>query len=236
MAEISQVLGCCKLRLNSMEVLKQYFANQTRLDKGTRDCVVEILDAIQVNILKYVPLYCCQSLRLVVQQTYTPTPSFYDAAELHAVLKNIIQFMQSGLQVDVAKRLVLPFRHSVVRLLLVILLDSQARSRTISTMDYARVNREFGLIMGLLPCATQNALDSQTEKMLLTTIGMLKMSTDQLFHKIAGISAAELAEMKRPKSVLDMSESDILVRVLNLRRYCDDRAHRMLHTLKKSVQ
>lgn len=46
MAEISQVLGCCKLRLNSMEVLKQYFANQTRLDKGTRDCVVEILDAI----------------------------------------------------------------------------------------------------------------------------------------------------------------------------------------------
>ena len=236
MTEITQVLGCCKLRLNSLEVLKQYFTGQTRLDKAARDGVIEILDAIQVNILKYVPLYCCQSLRLVVQQTYTPTPAFYDSAELHAVLKSMVQFVQSGLQVDVAARLVLPFRLSVFRLLLTILLDSQARSRTISTMDYVRVYREFDLIMRLLPCAKQSAQDSQTEQMLLHTINMLKMSTAQLFQKISEISPAELAAMGRPKGVLDMKEGDLLVRILNLRRYCDDDAHKQLHALKKHVQ
>lgn len=236
MTDVSRVLDCCKLRLNSLEVLKQFFAGQTRLDKGTRDCVAEILDAIQVNILRFVPLYCCQALRLVVQQTYVPTPAFYGADELHAALKNMVQLAQTGLQVDVAARLVPPFRLCIFQLLLTVLLDSQARARTISTTDYVQVYREFDLIARLLPCAKQSAQDAQAEQKLLGVVNMLKLNTSQLVRRIAQIGPVRLAEMARPKAVLDMEEPDLLVRVLNLRRYCDEAAHKHLHALKKEVQ
>eukprot|EP00703_Trepomonas_sp_PC1_P004679 JAP91927.1 Hypothetical protein TPC1_16297 [Trepomonas sp. PC1] len=238
---VNDELAFSTLRTADCSLQNQYFEEIERIIQQKIDQIL----SFQANYVVFT------GLRFVIQQTYCPTPAYFGFEQLLKYLHLTIQKCLEATAPSSRKAAMMKFAENGATVFCYLLTDSGKRARTISLRDHPQLVSDLTSLRELMSGGVFMAdqcyqkytkkngqLINETELEIIfqragRIVAAFGIQSQKLVQGVNSYKDEYFKMINCSKQLNEIGEQEMLIRVLNFRRYDEDAVRTFMHNIKK---